>query len=493
MMAKPLADLVGANVAVPLVQGGEARYVNLDYAASTPSLVQVATRVAEVLPWYASLHRGSGYLSLVSTSLYESARATLGCFVGARPDDVVIFTRNTTDGLNLLVRAVPAEGEVVYLDIEHHADLLPWQRGANRCVRSAATWAETLDRLEQALAERPAALLAITAASNVTGEVVPLSTIVPMAHAAGARVAVDAAQLAPHRPIDLSLTGADYVAFSGHKCYAPFGAGVLVGRRDWLDCAPAYLAGGGAVESVTIDQTDWALSPERHEGGTPNFVGAVALAQATVVLAELMRSGAIEAHETALRQRLLAGLEPFEAVRPLGIWPDSTDAVGIVALEVRGHEAGLVAACLASEHGVGVRDGKFCAHPLIARVNAGRGALRASFGIGTTADDIDRFVAALGDYLRHGPRHRYSRQHRWFTPDGDGRPTPFPEVNLADPRLSPPTPAPTSRSATPTPGPGPRSATPTPGPGQRSATPTPGPGQPLGHPHTGPRPARAGN
>ncbi|MGP8207877.1 MAG: aminotransferase class V-fold PLP-dependent enzyme [Acidimicrobiales bacterium] len=432
----PVADLVGANIAVPLVQGGEARYVNLDYAASTPSLVPVAARVSEVLPWYASVHRGSGYLSLVSTSLYESARATVGRFVGARPDDVVIFTRNTTDGLNLLVRALPAGGEVVYLDIEHHADLLPWQRQPNRCVRSAPTLAGTVGRLAQALEERPAALLAITGASNVTGETVPLPAIVQMAHERGVRVVVDAAQLAPHRLIDLSGLGADYVAFSGHKCYAPFGAGVLAGRRDWLDQAPPYLAGGGAVENVTIDKTDWALSPERHEGGTPNFVGAVALAEATVVLTGLVQSGVLEAHETALRRRLLAGLEPLGAVRPLRIWPDSTDAVGIVAFEVRGHEAGLVAACLSSEHAVGVRDGKFCAHPLIARVNDGRGALRASFGAGTTTDDIDRLIEALGDYVHHGPRHRYTRNNRWFTPDEDGRSTPFPEVNLANPQLS---------------------------------------------------------
>jgi selenocysteine lyase/cysteine desulfurase len=416
--------------------------VNLDYAASTPSLAPVAARVAEILPWYASVHRGSGYLSLVSTSLYESARATLERFVGAGGDDVVIFTRNTTDGLNLLARAVPTGGEVVYLDIEHHADLLPWQRRPHRCVASAPSLAETVERLAQDLEQRPAALLAITGASNVTGEVVPLSPIVHMAHERGARVVVDAAQLAPHRLIDISGLGADYLAFSGHKCYAPFGAGVLVGRRDWLDEAPAYLAGGGAVEKVTVDKTDWALSPERHEGGTPNFVGAVALAQASVTLTGLVQSGALEAHESTLRGRLQDGLEALDGIRLLRIWSDSTDAVGIVAFEVEGHEAGLVAAYLSSEHAVGVRDGKFCAHPLLARVNDGRGALRASFGLGSTIDDIDRLVEALTGYLRQGPRHRYKRRDRWFAPDGDTRPRPFPEVNLADPGLSAPSPLP---------------------------------------------------
>jgi selenocysteine lyase/cysteine desulfurase len=436
--SRPLADLAGAGITVPLVQGGEARYVNLDYAASAPSLAQVVARIAEVLPWYASVHRGSGYLSLVSTALYESARGTVRQFVGAREDDVVIFTRNTTDGLNLLVRAVPSGTEVVYLDIEHHADILPWQRHLNHCVRAGTTWAETAQRLEQALEEHPGALLAITGASNVTGELVPLSAVVALAHERGARVAVDAAQLAPHRPIDLSRLGADYIAFSGHKCYAPFGVGVLVGRRDWLDDAPAYLAGGGAVETVTIETTNWARSPERHEGGTPNFVGAVALAEASLVLTELFGSGAVEAHETVLRRRLLAGLEPLEGVRALRIWPDAAEAVGIVAFEVQGHEAGLVAACLSGEYAVGLRDGKFCAHPLLARLNCGQGALRASFGLGTTVDDIDRLIEALTQYLHKGPGHRYTRHERWFIPESDERLPPFPEVDLADPRLSPP-------------------------------------------------------
>ena len=397
---QPLAELVGAGLEVPLVQGGQARYVNLDYAATTPSLALVTARIAEVLPWYASVHRGSGYLSLVSTSLYESARASVHRFVGARSEDVVVFTRNTTDALNLLVRAVPAGGEIVYLDIEHHADLLPWQRHQNRCVRAGTTLAETMARVVRALEERPVALLAITGASNVTGEIVPLAAVVQIAHERGARVAVDAAEPAPHRGIDLAAVGADYAAFSGHKCYAPFGSGVLVGRRDWLDQAPAYLAGGGAIESVTVEDTIWAPSPERHEGGTPNFVGAVALAQACGVLAELVRSGAVESHEATLRQRLVDGLGSLEGVRQLRIWEDSTDAIGIVAFEVRDHEAALVAACLSSEHAVGVRDGSSCAHPLMARISGGRAALRASFGIGTTIDDVDRLVEALSDYLQ---------------------------------------------------------------------------------------------
>jgi selenocysteine lyase/cysteine desulfurase len=354
---RPLADVVGATTVVPLATGGEARYVNLDYAATAPSLARVAARVTEVLPWYSSVHRGAGYLCKVSTSLFESARETVHDFVGGRPDDLVIVTRNTTDALNLLSHAVPDGGEVVYFDVEHHANLLPWQRLTNRCVTAAETLEETFERLERALAQQPVSLLAVTGASNVTGETVPISRIVRLAHDYGTRVAVDAAQLAPHRPLDLSQLDADYVAFSGHKCYAPFGAGALVGRRDWLDSAPAYLPGGGAVERVTIATTEWAPAPPRHEGGTPNLLGAVALAEASVVLAELGKQGAIEAHEAALRERLLIGLASLEGIRLLRIWQDNTDAVGIVAFEMPGHEMGAVATYLASEHAIGVRDG----------------------------------------------------------------------------------------------------------------------------------------
>jgi selenocysteine lyase/cysteine desulfurase len=422
----PLRELIGAKTVVPLADGGEARYVNLDYAASTPSLAQVAARVSEVLPWYSSVHRGSGYLSLVSTSLYESARARLHGFLGARTDDVVIFTRNTTDSLNLLSKAVPKGGEVVYLDVEHHANLLPWQSRDSYCVTAAATLEETVWRLGRELDRRQVALVAITGASNVTGEVVPLSCVVEVAHAHGARVAVDGAQLAPHRRIDLSKLGADYLALSGHKCYAPFGAGLLVGRRDWLDQAPAHLAGGGAIERVTIEQTDWAPAPARHEGGTPNVIGAVALAEASVVLDELITDGSIGVHEDALRERLVSGLEPLEEVRQLRIWQDSNDAVGVVAFEVVGHDAGLVAAYLANEHAIGVRAGKFCAHPLIDRINGGRSALRASVGIGATTEDVDRLVDGLKDYLHSAPLDGYSFVDGAYVPDGDGRWAPFP-------------------------------------------------------------------
>ncbi|MCU1488971.1 MAG: Selenocysteine lyase [Acidimicrobiaceae bacterium] len=423
-----LAELVGGELTVPLVQGGTSRYVDLDLAASAPPMVRVAARVAEVLPFYASVHRGAGYRSLVSTALYEQARSSVHRRIGARDDDVVVFTRNTTDALNLLQRCLPP-GEVVFLDVEHHANLLPWQRGAHRCVRAEATFEATLSRLGQELADRPAVLLAVTAASNVTGERLPVARIAALAHAAGCRLAVDAAQLAPHRLIDLAGWDADYVAFSGHKLYAPYGAGVLAGRPDWLDTAPAYLAGGGAVREVSIERTTWAGAPNRQEAGTPNLLGAVALAAAMEVLAEL-GDEALAAHDRALRSRLLRGLAELPGLAVLRIWPDSDEPVGIVTFTVEGHDSSLVAAVLSAEHGIGVRDGRFCAHPLLARLSGGVGAVRASVGVASTPEDVDALLVALETYLRDGPRWSYEKVAGAFAPVPETRPAPFSAMDL---------------------------------------------------------------
>ena len=430
-----LPRVVGADQPVPLVTGEHVPQCNLDLAASAPALVEVAEHVAELLPYYASVHRGAGYASQVCTALLEHARETVARFVGARADeDVVVFTRNTTDALNLLARAVP--GPVLHLDVEHHANLLPWEGTPHRVLRAADTLEQTLTELRAALAAAPTALLTVTGASNVTGEVLPLTRIAEIAHAAGAGVGVDAAQLAPHRRVDLAATGVDYVAFSGHKLYAPYGAGALVGRRDWLDRAPAHLAGGGAVRSVSIraDLTDepvtgttevsWLPAPHRHEAGTPNLLGVAALAAACRVLENVRDTAA--SHERDLLDRLTDGLTDLPGIRVLRIWPDSPDRLAVCSFIVDGYDSGLVAAYLSAEHGIAVRDGRFCAHPLVNRLTGdGRGAVRASLGLCTRDSDVERLLAALRALTEHGPRWHYARN--------DGRWAPVPDPRDIDP------------------------------------------------------------
>ncbi|MFE9200909.1 aminotransferase class V-fold PLP-dependent enzyme [Micromonospora sp. NPDC007230] len=403
--------------------------INLDYAASAPCARAAADAVAELLPWYASVHRGAGALSRRCTLAYERARQTVADFLGARPYDHVIFTRNTTDAVNLLARALPAGTTVVTFAGEHHANLLPWPRGSVRLPVPASP-AEAVRALDAALTElrrgsagtavqagqprvgagtRPGlpVLVAVTGASNVTGERWPVAELARVAHRHDARILVDAAQLAPHVPVDLAALDVDYLALSGHKLYAPFGAGVLVGRAGWLDAAPPYLVGGGATSHVgaATHEVRWADGPARHEAGTPNLLGAVALAAVCAALTEADRDE-LHAREQALLTRLRTGIAALPHVVELRTFGPDAPRVGIVSFVVAGRDSAEVAAHLADQHRIGVRDGLFCAHPLARRLLAeaaarsGRRdlpptALRASLGLGTTPADVDALLTAL--------------------------------------------------------------------------------------------------
>ncbi|WP_319459954.1 aminotransferase class V-fold PLP-dependent enzyme [Micromonospora sp. RTP1Z1] len=414
----------------PLGVLGVPGQINLDHAASAPCARAAADAVAELLPWYASVHRGAGALSRRCTLAYERARQTVGDFLGARAEDHVIFTRNTTDAVNLLARALPAGTTVVTFAGEHHANLLPWPRGSVRLPVPASP-AGAVRALDAALGELrrvdarsepaprsgpavaaatrpgPPVLVAVTGASNVTGERWPVAELARVAHRHCARILVDAAQLAPHAPVDLAALDVDYLALSGHKLYAPFGAGVLVGRSDWLDAAPPYLAGGGATGHVGAATHDvrWTTGPARHEAGTPNLLGAVALAAVCAALAGADRD-ALHAREQRLLARLRAGLAALPHVVELRTFAPEAPRVGIVSFVVAGRDSAEVAAHLAGAHQIGLRDGLFCAHPLARRLlteaaaRSGRRdlpptALRASIGLGSTAAEVDRLLAAL--------------------------------------------------------------------------------------------------
>ena len=437
--AEPLLPVVGSELAAPLIHGGHVRYANLDYAASAPAVEDVAAHLSEVLPYYASVHRGAGFASQVSTSVYENARHIVAEFVGARADDTVIFTRNTTDSLNLLAGCVQsllagngftegvsnAHGEVLYLDIEHHANLLPWQGLPHRSVVAGQSLASTLSRVETQLRAGNVVLLAVTGASNVTGEVLPVAELAALAHQYGARIVVDAAQLAPHRRIDMARDGIDFLAFSGHKLYAPFGTGVLVGRPDWLDAGTPHLAGGGAVKDVRLESVRWTEGPARHEAGSPNVLGAATLARAAQVLAGL-DAGEWHAHEQQLRSHLVAGLNETDGVTVHHLFSDADSypnagSIGVVNFSVEGYDAGLVAAYLSAEHGVGVRDGKFCAHPLLRRLGLPSGSLRASFGVGSRLEDADRLIAGIRTLLADGLGWDYVVDAGRWVPANDTR------------------------------------------------------------------------
>ena len=419
--------VVGANLQVPLADGRTVTYANLDHAASAPSLESVKAAVDATLESYASVHRGSGWASRITTELYEQARAEVGAFVGARASDEVVFTRQTTDALTLLGRCLPDDATVFVFDSEHHANLLPWPTERTRRLGVPRDPRELVATLAEALRAAPDGprLVCIAGASNVTGELLPVAEVAALAHAHGARVCLDAAQLAPHRRVDIRALDVDYVALSGHKLYAPFGTGALVGRADWLDAADPYLPGGGATEHVDAGEVVWATGADRHEGGSPNVIGAVALAAACAALTE--HRDAVEYHEAKLSSRLRKHLAAIPGVSLLSIFAGSSDRVGTIAFTVAGFPSSFVAAYLSAEHGIGVRDGKFCAHQLTDALladNAETRAVRASLGLGTTVEHVDRLTDAIGSLVATGPRLTYRFTEDGWTVVGDQRELP---------------------------------------------------------------------
>lgn len=404
----------GARHLVPTLSGEWLDFANFDHAASTPALVDVAAAVARATHTYSSVHRGKGWNSRVSSTLYEAAREEVSAFVGAREDDEVIFTRNTTDSFNLLAKALPRHTTVIVFASEHHATLLPWdpRRTVRLPVPASIADAEALLRagLRETAGARGQRLVILNGASNVTGEYWPLDRLVPIARAAGARIALDAAQLAPHRPIDLAALDVDYVAFSGHKVYAPYGVGVLAGRRDWLDAATPYLSGGGATAAVTARGTQWQTGPSRHEAGSPNVLGAVALAAACSALRGSRR--AVLAHEAELTEALVEGLRGIDGVETFSIFGDGQDRAPVVTFTVAGLPSGLVSAALSAEHAIGVRDGKFCAHLLVDALledadEPATTAVRVSAGLATTSEHVERLLTAVASLAADGPLAAY--------------------------------------------------------------------------------------
>jgi cysteine desulfurase/selenocysteine lyase len=427
--------VVGIDHRIPLLDGRRVPYINLDNAASTPALREVWEAVEGFLPFYSSVHRGTGFKSRLSTVAYDQAHEVIARFVGADTStNTVIFGKNTTEAINKLsYRLDVPEGSVVVTTLlEHHSNDLPWRDKA-QIVRVGATPEGRLDEDEydRVLKEHEGrvALVAVTAASNVSGFIQPIHRLARKAHEAGALFLADAAQIAAHAPIDMKADDdpehIDFVALSGHKMYAPFGTGALVGPKSvFLASGPDY-SGGGTVDIVTQQDVYWAGMPDRDEAGSPNVVGAVAMAVAARVLMEAGME-TIAAHEHEL---VAYALERMAGVPDLKVYGETDPAraaekVGVIPFNMAGKSHYLVAAVLGYEAGIGVRSGCFCAHPYVVHLlgltqeeqrrwreqmlsgdkSEMPGMLRASFGCYNTTDDVDRLVEMLvriaeDDYL----------------------------------------------------------------------------------------------
>jgi len=387
--------------------GSGAGLVYLDNAATSQRPVQV---LAEITRFYrdhnANIHRGVHTLSVEATELYEQARAKVARFIGAAGPREVIFTRNTTESINLVAHAWARKflrpgDEVVISEIEHHSNIVPWQmlrdeRGITlKYIPMLPDGTLDLDYARTAITGRTR-LVAITAMSNALGTIVPLDVIVAQAKAVGALVLVDGAQSVPHLPVDVQALGVDFLAFSGHKMLAPFGIGVLWGRLPLLESMDPFLGGGDMILTVSMERSTWAEVPAKFEAGTPNVGDAVALGAAVDYLTALGMD-AVREHERALTGYALRRLADVPGVRIFGV-PDADRRGGVISFELEGvhpHDVGQVL----DTKGVAIRTGHHCAQPVMLALNVPATA-RASFYIYNTTAEVDALASGLEDVAR---------------------------------------------------------------------------------------------
>jgi len=379
-----------------------ARLVYLDSGATTQKPLQVLDAERDFyLTRNAAVHRGAHQLAGEATEAYENARRTIARFVGAAEDEVV-FVKNTTEGINLVAyalgnaRRIGPGDRIVVTEMEHHANLVPWQQLAERTGATLDWFGLTdegrldLSRIDELLDERTK-VLAVTHQSNVLGTVNPVRELADRAHAFGALVVVDGAQSVPHRPVDVHELGADFLAFSGHKMLGPNGIGVLWGRRELLAQLPPFLTGGSMVEIVEMDRTTFLPPPQRFEAGVPMTSQAVGLAAAVDYL-EALGMAEVAAHEDRLTARALQALGEIPGVRVVGP-SDLTDRGSAASFTVDGihpHDVGQVL----DDRGVAVRVGHHCARPIVRRYGL-PATTRATFYVYNTEAEVDALAEGV--------------------------------------------------------------------------------------------------
>lgn len=351
---------------------------------------------------YGAVHRGAHQLMEEATDAYEQGRDDIAAFVGARADELV-FTKNATEALNLVSyvlgddrfdRAVGPGDVIVTTELEHHANLIPWQELARR-TGATLRWYGVDDEgridMDSLQLDERVKVLAFSHHSNVTGTVAPVAELVARAKAVGALTVLDACQSVPHQPVDLHDLDVDFAAFSGHKMLGPTGIGVLYGRAALLEEMPPFLTGGSMIETVTMEAATYAPPPQRFEAGTPMTSQVVGLGAAARYLNELGMP-AVEAHERELVAAALTGLAEIDAVRIIGptSMTDRGSPVSFVVDGIHAHDVGQVL----DDDGVAVRVGHHCAWPLHRRFGLAATA-RASFAVYNTVDEVDRLVAGV--------------------------------------------------------------------------------------------------
>lgn len=433
--------VTGTETKILLANGKYVTAINFDNAATTPPFCSVLNEIARFSPWYASVHRGKGYKSILTSEVYEHGRDVVRKFVKADKRDAVIFTKNTTESINMLAYALTNQSEqqvVLSTDMEHLANDMPWR---DKFIIDYITLTKSgrlsLQDLESKLKayENRVKLVTVTGASNVTGYVNPINEIAQLAHQYGAKILVDGAQWVPHMPVDMkpynSPKHIDYLAFSAHKMYAPFGTGVLIGPKETFEKAVPVYQGGGAVGLVSHQTIEWDNPPAKYEAGTPNMMGVLALITAIETLNELDINNICQ-YERELIEYTIGGLSAIPGITLYCTGNNNPERVSLISFTLEGLHHSQIAEILSQEAGIAVRNGLFCAHPYVANLlkvsteeinyyqthddKTIPGLVRISFGLYNNLREIDVFLKLLSHIASQ--RQYYARKYGYVIAPG---------------------------------------------------------------------------
>lgn len=374
--------------------------VYLDNAATTQKPLCVVEKISEnYLNNNANIHRGVHFLSQVATEAHEAARETVRKFINAKHSREIVFTRGTTEAINLVASSFgrsqcKAGDEIIVSHMEHHSNIVPWQllQEEKGIVLKVIPFDEKgvlqLDKLDELITEKTK-LISIAHVSNTLGTVNPVAEIITKAHSHNIPVLVDGAQSVPHMPVDVQALDADFYVFSGHKIYGPTGIGVLYGKEEWLERIPPYQGGGEMIQKVTFEKTTFNELPFKFEAGTPDYIGSTALAEALNYVSAIGMEE-IAAHEQELVRYTLERLGEVEDIRFIGNAPKRSGLVSFLVGNIHPYDLGSIIDKL----GIAVRTGHHCAEPVMAAFGI-EGTVRASFGIYNTKEEIDILVAGV--------------------------------------------------------------------------------------------------
>lgn len=376
-------------------------FVFLDSGASAQKPRQVIGAMTQVMEaQYANVHRGLHYMSEKTSDAYEAVRDKVAAFINAASRDEIVFTRNGTESINLVAQtygrmALKPGDAVAVSQMEHHANLVPWQmlRDAHgtelRIVKITDSGEIDFNSLEEVFADGKVKLLAVTQMSNVLGSYTPVERLAKFAHERGAKILLDGCQAIVHRKVDVQAIDADFYVFSGHKLYGPTGIGVLYAKAELLEAMPPFLGGGDMIASVSYEKSIWAKPPHRFEAGTPAIIETIGLG-AAIDYVNAIGFEAIAAHEQVLTEHALATLSNIEGLRILGQAQDRGGVISFVMKDAHAHDI----ATLLDRQGIAIRAGHHCAEPLMGRLGVSSTA-RATFALYTLPEEVDALAAGL--------------------------------------------------------------------------------------------------